>query len=85
MAIQNAKDYTIEGVEETSQSANFFERLVIKEPSEFRNKTFMAHLDNMPFEESVAKQIEQHFYTGLHLTFCRKNDDTLAIVSIQPN
>lgn len=41
----------------------------------------MSHLDNMPFEESVAKQIEEHFYKGLHLTFCRKSDDTLAIVS----
>lgn len=43
----------------------------------------MSHLDNMPFEESVAKQIEEHFYKGLHLTFCRKSDDTLAIVSLK--
>lgn len=81
LAIKNAKDYTIEG-EETS--GNILEDLVIKEPQEFQNKTFMAHLQSLPFNESLlTKRIEEYFYSGLHLTFCRKRDDTLAMVSKQ--
>lgn len=78
LAIKNAKDYTIEGEE---SSGNLLEELIIKEPLEFQNKTFMSHLQNLPFNESLlTKRIEEYFYSGLHLTFCRKRDDTLAMV-----
>lgn len=78
LAIINAKDYTIEG---EASSGNLLEDLVIKEPQEFQNKTFMSHLQTLPFNESLlTKRIEEYFYTGLHLTFCRKRDDTLAMV-----
>lgn len=81
LAIKNAKDYTIEGEE---SSGNILEELVIKEPQEFQNKTFMAHLQSLPFNESLlTKRIEEYFYSGLHLTFCRKRDDTLAMVRKQ--
>lgn len=79
LALQNAKDFTIEG--ESNQSLNLLDKLVIKEPHEFQNKTFMNHLENMPFEETVTQKIQEYFYKGLHLTFCRKKDDTLAMVS----
>lgn len=77
MALKNAKEYSIEG--ETSDQS-VFEKLIIKEPSEFRNKTFMSHLQNIPYNETIlTKKMEEYFYNGLHMTFCRKRDDSLAI------
>ncbi|RZC38667.1 MOXD1 -like 1 [Asbolus verrucosus] len=78
IALQNAKDYTIEG--DTYEGQTMFDKLVIKEPEEFRNKTFMDHLQDIPYNETLlTKKMEEYFYTGLHLTFCRKRDDSLAI------
>lgn len=54
------------------------------EPQEFRNKSFMSHLQNIPYNETIlTKKMEEYFYNGLHMTFCRKRDDTLAIVSMK--
>lgn len=79
LALQNAKDYTIES-ESSSWSTNILDNLIIKEPLEFRNKSFLAHLDALPYKEPIFTQkIEEYFYTGLHLTLCRKRDDTLAM------
>lgn len=81
IALQNARDYTIEGDNGDGQNS-IFDKLIIKEPSEFRNKSFMTHLQNIPYNETLlTKKMEEYFYTGLHLTFCRKRDDSLAIVS----
>ncbi|KAG5898698.1 hypothetical protein JTB14_030648 [Gonioctena quinquepunctata] len=34
----------------------------------------------MPYNEAVfTKKMEEYFYKGLHLTFCRKRDDSLVI------
>ncbi|XP_056643238.1 MOXD1 homolog 1 [Diorhabda sublineata] len=55
-----------------------FDKLVIKEPQEFRNLTFTEHLRNMPYNETVfTKTMEKYFYEGLHLTFCRKKHDSV--------
>lgn len=79
-ALKNAKEYSIDGEQDITQ--NIFEKLIIKDPAEFRNKTFMEHLQDLPYNETIfTKKLEEFFYTGLHLTFCRKRDDTLAIVS----
>lgn len=79
-ALRNAKEYSIEG--ENSAGKNVFDRLVIKEPSEFKNLTFTDHLQHIPYNETLLTQkLEEYFYKGLHLTFCRKKDDSLAIVS----
>lgn len=79
-ALKNAKEYSIEG--ENGTGKNVFDRLVIKEPSEFKNLTFSDHLHHIPYNETLlTKQLEEHFYRGLHLTFCRKKDDSLLIVS----
>ncbi|CAH0564397.1 unnamed protein product [Brassicogethes aeneus] len=78
LALQMAKEFSIEG--ETTDSISVFDKLIIKEPMEFRNKSFSNHLLNIPYNETIlTKKIEEYFYTGLHLTFCRKRDDTLAI------
>lgn len=60
----------------------FVEELVIKEPLEFGNKSFMAHLNEMPWSEPLlTEQIEKTLYSGLHMTFCKKNDDSWGAVS----
>lgn len=61
----------------------FTEELVIWEPSEFRNKSFMAHLNEMPWAETLlTEQIEKRLYKGMHMTFCKKKDDTWGVVRI---
>ncbi|KAJ8944429.1 hypothetical protein NQ318_002125 [Aromia moschata] len=78
LALRNAKEYSIEG--ENGEGRSVFDKLVIKDPAEFRNLTFTDHLQNIPYNETIfTKKMEEYFYKGLHLTFCRKRDDTLAI------
>ncbi|KAJ8966604.1 hypothetical protein NQ314_003434 [Rhamnusium bicolor] len=78
MALRNAKEYSIEG--DNGEGQSVFDKLVIKDPLEFRNLTFTDHLQNIPYNETIfTKKIEEYFYKGLHLTFCRKRDDSLAI------
>lgn len=80
-ALRQARGYTIEGEEISSDSP--LDQLIIKEPLEFRNKTFMSHLNEIPWEEELlTRRIEESFYSGQHLTFCRKRDDTLIQVKI---
>ncbi|CAH2092791.1 unnamed protein product [Euphydryas editha] len=59
------------------QGVGLMKELVIEEPLEFRNKTFMAHLNEMPWHEPLlTEQIEKTLYGGLHMTFCKKRDDS---------
>lgn len=72
-------DFTVEEVE----GGSLLSDLIIKESQEFINKTFTAHLQDIPWQEQILTQrIEQALYYGKHMTFCRLNDDTLAMVSI---
>lgn len=77
-ALKNAKEYTVEG--ESNAGLGIFDRLIIKEPQEFRNKSFMQHLQDLPYNESLlTKKIEEYFYTGLHLTTCTKRGDAFGV------
>ncbi|KPJ15636.1 MOXD1-like 1 [Papilio machaon] len=73
------------GMQGDDQGVGFMKELVIKEPLEFGNKTFMAHLNEMPWSEPLlTEQIEKTLYRGMHMTFCKKNDDSWgAPVQIQ--
>ncbi|XP_045451194.1 MOXD1 homolog 1-like [Melitaea cinxia] len=65
------------GWEGDDQGVGLMKELVIKEPLEFRNKTFMAHLNEMPWHEPLlTEQIEKTLYSGWHMTFCKKRDDS---------
>lgn len=80
-ALKQARYYTVEG--EGDPSGGPLDQLIIKEPQEFRNKSFISHLNEIPWEEPLlTKRFEESFNMGPHLTFCRKRDDTLAFVSI---
>lgn len=44
--------------------------------------TLAQHMLALPWnEELLARSIEKNLYHGRHLTFCRKRDDKLALVS----
>ncbi|XP_011550979.3 MOXD1 homolog 1 [Plutella xylostella] len=71
---QRAEETAVQG---DDQGVGLLKELLIKEPPEFRNKTFIAHLNEMPWSESLlTEQIEKTLYRGTHMTFCKKRDDT---------
>jgi hypothetical protein len=59
-----------------------FGELVISKPHEFQNKSFTSYLVELQWTERLLTQIvEESFYAGKHMVFCRKQDTQLAIVS----
>lgn len=67
---------------EQASDDNVFARLVIEDPEEFRGRTLAQHMVNIPWtEESLTRSFENSLYNGRHMTFCRKRDDQLALVS----
>lgn len=73
--LKQMPEYTIDEPEET----NLFQALTISEPPEFRNKTFSQHLQDLPWKE-IYERVEDTFYHGNHMTFCRLQNDSLAVV-----
>ncbi|KOB69178.1 MOXD1-like protein 1 [Operophtera brumata] len=86
-SFENPPSQTDDGISKRSASEPILqgddqgvEELVIWEPSEFRNKSFMAHLNEMPWQEPLlTKQIQKSLYYGLHMTFCKKRDDSWGV------
>ncbi|XP_054267311.1 MOXD1 homolog 1-like [Macrosteles quadrilineatus] len=64
----------IEGGGESS----LFDNLIIEEPEEFHNRSFVGHLHKMPWSEQLLTDtIETTMYHGKHMTFCRLYNDSL--------
>ncbi|XP_045774439.1 MOXD1 homolog 1-like [Maniola jurtina] len=75
----NIREHSLEEtiMQGDDQGVGLMKVLVIKEPPEFRNKTFMAHLNEMPWSEPLlTEQIEKTLSKGWHMTFCKKRDDS---------
>ncbi|KAI5638046.1 DOMON domain-containing protein [Phthorimaea operculella] len=71
---KNPEEQAMQG---DDQGVGLMKELIIREPAEFRDKTFMAHLNEMPWSEPLlTEQIEMSLYRGMHMTFCKKRDDT---------
>ncbi|KAG6448889.1 MOXD1 homolog 1 [Manduca sexta] len=67
-------------VQGDDQGVSLLKDLIIWEPLEFRNKSFMAHLNEMPWAEHLlTEQIEKSLYKGMHMTFCKKRDDSWGV------
>lgn len=80
------KEFTVETGDGAGHPAGLFGELVISEPDEFRNRSFTSHLVLLPWSEKLLTQrVEESFYAGKHMVFCRKHDDQLAIVSNDNN
>ena len=80
-ALKQLSDYSIDNDPSAAidDSANLFQDLLISEPAEFQNKTFNRHLLDLPWKE-IQQKVEDMFYHGKHMTFCRLDDDSLALV-----
>lgn len=69
------------GDADTTGYKNPLEDLVILEPTEFRDKTLKQHLQDLPWKEALLTQrVEEVFYYGKHMTFCRLQNGSLALV-----
>jgi hypothetical protein len=81
--LQQMKEFTVESEDgDAAGSGGLFGELVISEPAEFQNRSFTSHLVELPWTERLLTQrVEESFYAGKHMVFCRKHDDQLAIVS----
>ena len=76
------KEFAVETGDGAGNSGGLFGELVISEPDEFRNRSFTSHLVLLPWSEKLLTQrVEESFYAGKHMVFCRKHDDQLAMVS----
>jgi hypothetical protein len=52
--------------------------LVINDPVEFHDRTFMSHLYQLPWDDaSYASQLEHLMTTGSYMLFCRVSNDSL--------
>ncbi|KAJ1521461.1 hypothetical protein ONE63_003129 [Megalurothrips usitatus] len=81
LTLKAARDFTIEG-EGDAQGAGpggLFADLVIKEPTQFRNRTFTEHLLALPWTEVDFTSRLEAVLSSSHMAFCRLQDDQLAV------
>lgn len=86
LALKAAKDFTIEGEGDPEGAGagpgGLFADLVIREPAQFRNRTFTEHLLALPWTEADFTLRLEEFLSRSHMAFCRLQDDQLAVVCI---
>lgn len=62
----------------------FPDKLIISDPVEFNDRSFLAHLYQLPWAEPLfTRRIEQSMLMGKHMTFCRVSNETLSLVSVK--
>lgn len=60
------------------------DKLIISDPVELHDRSFMAHLNQLPWSEPLfTRRVEQNVLTGKHMTFCRVSNESISVVSIQ--
>lgn len=58
------------------------DKLIISDPVEFHDRSFMAHLNQLPWTEPLfTRRVEQTVLTGKHMTFCRVSNESISVVS----
>lgn len=61
---------------------SFADKLIISDPAEFHDRSFLAHLYQLPWAEPLfTRRVEQSMLMGKHMTFCRVSNETLSLVS----
>ena len=54
------------------------DKLVINDPVEFHDRSFMSHLHQLPWEDSsYASQLELLMTTGRYMLFCRISNESI--------
>lgn len=57
------------------------DKLIISDPAEFHDRSFMAHLNQLPWTEPLfTRRVEQSMITGKHMTFCRVSNESISVV-----
>ncbi|CAB3380899.1 Hypothetical predicted protein [Cloeon dipterum] len=80
-ALLNMKEFTIEPVDGAVDAAGILDGLRIRLPYEFQNRTILDHLQALSWTDKLlARKVEDAFYHGQHLIFCRRKDDSLAFL-----
>lgn len=60
----------------------FTDKLLISDPVEFHGRTFLSHINQLPWSESLfTKRVEHDIIMGKHMTFCRVSNESMSIVS----
>lgn len=57
------------------------DKLIISDPVEFHDRSFLAHLYQLPWAEPLfTRRVEQSMLLGKHMTFCRVSNESLSLV-----
>nr|XP_036230713.1 MOXD1 homolog 1 [Bactrocera oleae] len=68
--------------EERLYEESLLNKLIISDPVEFHDRTFLSHLKQLPWSEPLfTKRVEQTMITGKHMTFCRVSNESVSIPS----
>lgn len=62
---------------------SYADKLIISDPVEFHDRSFMAHLNQLPWSEPLfTRRVEQTVLTGKHMTFCRVSNESVSVVRV---
>lgn len=62
---------------------NSIDKLIISDPVDYHGRSFMAHLNQLPWTEPLfTRRVEQTVETGKHMTFCRVSNESISVVSV---
>ncbi|XP_062127901.1 MOXD1 homolog 1 [Drosophila sulfurigaster albostrigata] len=68
--------------EELAMEESLLNKLLISDPVEFHDRTFLSHINQLPWSEPLfTKRVEQAMITGKHMTFCRVSNESMSIPS----
>uniref|UniRef100_A0A1B0CDV7 Uncharacterized protein n=2 Tax=Lutzomyia longipalpis TaxID=7200 RepID=A0A1B0CDV7_LUTLO len=81
-ALKNAKEYSFVDEEDILYQESILNKLIISDPVEFHDRTFLSHLNQLPWSEPLfTRRVEQTILTGKHMTFCRVSNESISIAS----
>lgn len=81
-ALKNAKEYSTVSEEDVLYEESILNKLIISDPAEFHDRTFLSHLDQLPWSEPLfTRRVEHTLLTGKHMTFCRVSNESISVVS----
>lgn len=67
----------------TDSFCYFSDKLIISDPVEYHDRSFMAHLNQLPWSEPLfTRRVEQTVLTGKHMTFCRVSNESISVVKL---
>uniref|UniRef100_B4MQU2 GK21375 n=2 Tax=Drosophila willistoni TaxID=7260 RepID=B4MQU2_DROWI len=76
------KSHANMSAEDILYEESLLNKLLISDPVEFHDRSFMSHLNQLPWSEPLfTKRVEQAMITGKHMTFCRIANESISIPS----